>query len=130
MSPETTERSFDELTRGLASGSISRGKAIRLMGAAVVGGVLTSLGIDGEASADQCKRNGKACKKNGQCCSGNCVNVNGTCSACTAGTTPCGTQCCQTGETCVNGACCPNAQVCDINPPFSDVMCCAPGSVC
>ena len=38
MSPETAELSFDELTRGLASGSISRGKALRLMGAALVGG--------------------------------------------------------------------------------------------
>jgi hypothetical protein len=43
MSPEARERSFDELARGLASGSISRGKALRLMGAALVGGVLASI---------------------------------------------------------------------------------------
>ena len=42
MSQQTTNRSFDELTRGLASGSISRSKAIRLMGAALVGGTLAS----------------------------------------------------------------------------------------
>ena len=42
MSQQTSNRSFDELTRGLASGSISRSKAIRLMGAALVGGTLAS----------------------------------------------------------------------------------------
>jgi len=42
VSQQTTNQSFDELTRGLASGSISRSKAIRLMGAALVGGTLAS----------------------------------------------------------------------------------------
>ena len=42
MATETTERSFDELTRGLATGSISRGKALRLMGVALVGSTLAS----------------------------------------------------------------------------------------
>jgi hypothetical protein len=58
MSPHAREHSFDELARGLASGSISRGKAIKLMGAALVGGTLTSFGIGGVAAADQCKRTG------------------------------------------------------------------------
>ncbi len=77
------EHSFDELARGLASGTVSRRKALRLMGAALVGGTLASLGI-GEAAADLCKRNGKACKKDKQCCSGNCEG--GTCAACTVNT--------------------------------------------
>src|SRR5215211_524233 len=70
---------FDELARGLADGSLTRGKALRLMGAALVGGTLGSLGI-GEASADApgCKRNGKHCTRNTQCC-GNLVCVSGTC---------------------------------------------------
>jgi hypothetical protein len=38
MSPEARERSFDELARGLASGSVTRRRALRLMGAALVGG--------------------------------------------------------------------------------------------
>jgi hypothetical protein len=42
MSPEARERSFDALATGLASGSISRGRALRLMGAALVGGTLAS----------------------------------------------------------------------------------------
>jgi hypothetical protein len=124
------ESFFDELARGLADGSVTRGKALRLMGAALVGGTLGSLGIGGEAEADPpgCKRNGKHCTRNNQCCSKNCSSgtcacqqnggscgnnsqccsgncVNGTCSACPVGTTPCGTQCCQTGETCNNDQC-------------------------
>jgi len=43
MSPEARERSFDELARGLANGSISRGKALRLMGAALLGGALAAI---------------------------------------------------------------------------------------
>jgi hypothetical protein len=65
--------SFDELAVGLSSGTLSRGKALKLMGAALVGGALGSLGIR-EASADLCKPEGKACKKNSQCCSGFCFN--------------------------------------------------------
>src|SRR5215217_7401157 len=73
------ESFFDELARGLADGSITRGKALRLMGAALVGGTLASLGI-GEAGADPpgCKRAGKHCTRNDQCC-GSLVCVNGTC---------------------------------------------------
>ena len=96
---------FDDLARGLADGSITRGKALRLMGAAVVGGTLGSLGLGGEASADPpgCKRNGKACKNNGQCCSGNCSG--GTCAAacvsdggaCTGNTDCCSDNCDSSG---------------------------------
>lgn len=118
--------SFDDLARGLADGTITRGKALRLMGAALVGGALGSVGI-GEAAADPpgCKRNGKACKKDTQCCSGNCVNS--TCAACPSETTPCGTECCQTGATCVNGTCCPNAQVCGTG---TSLTCCPSGQEC
>jgi hypothetical protein len=157
MSPEAREHSFDELTRGLASGSLSRGKALRLMGAALVGGTLASLGIGEAAADDECKPTGKKCRKNQQCCSGNCSKsgtsrfgtcacqenggtcssgtqccsgncVSGTCAACPSGTMPCGTQCCQTtGETCVNGECCPNARVCTIG---TSVTCCPEGQEC
>jgi hypothetical protein len=76
VSQETSNRTFDELARGLASGSISRGRALRLMGAALVGGTLASVGIGGVAAADPpgCKRNGKHCKKNEQCCSERCAS--------------------------------------------------------
>jgi hypothetical protein len=78
---------FDELARGLADGSVTRGKALRLMGAALVGSALGSVGIGGEASADPpgCKRNGKTCTRDEQCCSGNCAS--GSCQAQTTTTT-------------------------------------------
>ena len=79
---------FDDLARGLADGSLTRGKALRLMGAAVVGGTLGSLGI-GEASADRpgCKRAGKHCTSDPQCC-GTLVCVSGTCQTQTTTPTP------------------------------------------
>jgi len=84
---------FDDLARGLADGSITRGKALRLMGAAVVGGTLGSLGTGGVAgAAPKCKPAGKHCKRDTQCCSGNCSG--GICASCPAGQ-----------ELCNNGSC-------------------------
>jgi hypothetical protein len=79
---------FDELARGLADGSITRGKALRLMGAALVGGTLGSLGIR-EAAGDPpgCKRIGKNCTRDTQCC-GSLVCPSGTCQTQTTTPTP------------------------------------------
>jgi hypothetical protein len=82
VSTQARGRAFDELATEMASGTLSRGRMLRLMGAALVGGTLGSLG--GIAAADPCKPNGKVCKKNSQCCSGICSS--GTCSACPPGT--------------------------------------------
>jgi hypothetical protein len=105
MSPEARERSFDALATGLASGSISRGRALKLMGAALIGGTLASLGIGG-AAADPpgCKRNGKSCKNNEQCCRKNCDSSSGTCE-CIPDCEPCteDRQCCRDGT----GVCLP-----------------------
>ena len=102
MSPEARERSFDELARGLASGSISRRRALRLMGGVLVGGTLASLGFGGVAGADEeCKPTGRKCRKNQQCCSNNCSKSGtssfGTCAAgCLSDNSPCtaSSQCC------------------------------------
>jgi hypothetical protein len=107
VSQQTTNRSFDELTRGLASGSISRGRALRLMGAALVGGTLASLGI-GEAAADEmCKPTGKKFNKNSQCCSDNCSRSGtsrfGTCAA--ACVPDFGEAGCLADTECCSGAC-------------------------
>ena len=77
MSQDTSKRSFDELARVLASGSVTRGKALRLMGAALLGGTLASLGIRQAAADNLCKPGRKKCNKDKQCCSGACVG--GTC---------------------------------------------------
>ena len=53
MSQQTTNQSLDELAKGLATGTLSRGKALRLMGVALVGGALAS--IPGIAWADGCR---------------------------------------------------------------------------
>ena len=117
MSQETTNRSFDELARGLASGTLSRGKALRLMGAALVGGTLASLGI-GEAAADPpgCKRNGKHCKRDKQCCSGNCEG--GACAPACQDENDCPANQCQQA-TCTNGVCgvenLPNETLCELD---------------
>jgi hypothetical protein len=108
MSEETTNRYFDELASGLASGSISRRRALRLMGAALVGGTLGSFGIGEAAADDLCKPEGKKCRKDAQCCSGNC-STNGTCAACPAGTTLCGGQCV---SSCSEGVLDPNTCQC------------------
>ena len=123
MAREPRESSFDELAIGLASGTLSRGRALRLMGAALVGGTLASLGI-GEAAADPpgCKREGKNCKRDTQCCSGNCEG--GKCAACPSGQVLCpqgycgrypggscaaGELCC--AGNCENGKCCVGSSV-------------------
>jgi hypothetical protein len=87
----TGASSFDELAVGLASGEVSRRRALRLMGAALVGGTLGSLG--GVAGADLCKPNGKVCKKNQQCCSGNCDSSKKCAPACASGQVLCNGNC-------------------------------------
>jgi hypothetical protein len=127
------ESFFDDLARGLADGSITRGKALRLMGAALIGGTLTSFGVDGVAVADdRCKPTAKKCKKNKQCCSGNCSG--GTCAACLSGQVLCNGSCvsnsCSEGQifdptscACV-AQCLPNGGTCT-----PDTQCCS-GTIC
>jgi hypothetical protein len=127
VSQQTTNHSFDELTRGLASGSISRGRALRLMGAALVGSTLGSLG--GVAAADdECKPLERKCRKNHQCCSGNCsksgTSKSGTC-ACQENGGTCGSnsQCCS--GNCSSGTC---AAAC--KPNFTEESLCVADSEC
>jgi hypothetical protein len=110
MSPEARERSFDALATEMASGNLTRGRAIKLMGAALVGGALASIGI-GEAAADNlCKPNGKKCRKDAQCCSGlECVETSSG-RRCAPACVSCGGACASDGECCdglqcINGSC-------------------------
>jgi hypothetical protein len=43
MTEDTRGRSFDALAKGLASGDVSRGKALKLVGAAFLGGMLACI---------------------------------------------------------------------------------------
>jgi hypothetical protein len=100
MSPEAREHSFDELTRGLASGSISRGKALRLMGAALVGGTLASL--PGTAWAARCRSPRIRCR--GQCCATGVTTCVGTGRNKTCACVPIGGSCAADSE-CCSGIC-------------------------
>src|SRR3712207_3314940 len=63
----SSESSFDELARGLATGTISRRKALRLMSGLLVGGALGS--IPGIALADD------RCSEGQTRCGDRCVNL-------------------------------------------------------
>jgi len=76
MSPEARERSFDELASGLASGTLSRGKALRLMAAALLGGALSFTPKVAEA-LPQAIHNPHKCNSAGGCTEGSCCG--GTC---------------------------------------------------
>jgi hypothetical protein len=43
VNPTKVDHSLDNLARGLATGTVSRGKALRLLGAALLGGALASV---------------------------------------------------------------------------------------
>jgi hypothetical protein len=121
------EHSLDELAKGLASGTLSRGRALKLMGGALLGGVLASVpGLAGAAPSTV--RGGKGpCSEGRTNCRGQCVDLS-------TNTNNCG-QCanvCSTGEDCLNGTCV------DPNPPppppptcsSGDCSECAPGYIC
>src|SRR5688500_15788761 len=128
MATQTTQSSLDELAKGLATGTLSRGKAIRWMGGALLGTALAS--IPGVAWADDCRRLGRECRRDSQCCSRNCVRRgDDKVCACPQGRTRCGDRCvnldrnerhcgrcfnrCAEGEQCVDGVCGGGEPICN-----------------
>jgi hypothetical protein len=125
-----SERSFDDLAKGLASGSVSRRRALKMMSGALVGGLLAS--IPGVAFAhhrpDHTGVGGGGCPS-GVTCRGQCCPVGASCAgrgrnqacACPTGQTVCGGACtdlatdvlncgscgnaCATGVSCAGGQC-------------------------
>jgi hypothetical protein len=91
--PSGVITSFDELAKGLATGAVSRGKALRLVAGVLFGGVLAS--VPGIAWADDdCKRFGRRCTRDRQCCSRNCVRRGDDKSCgCPTGNLRCGGRC-------------------------------------
>ena len=154
------ELSLDELAKGLATGTLSRGKAIRWMGGAILGAALAS--VPGVAWANDCRRLGRQCRRDSQCCSGNCIRQgDDKVCACPEGRTPCNDRCvnldrnenhcgacfnrcpedvecvggvcqCPSGTTACGGNCVPNCQSGQALDP-STCQCvpqCGPGVVC
>jgi hypothetical protein len=87
------EHSFDELAKGLANRSLSRGDALKWVGAAIVGGLLAS--IPGVAWASH---------KPSHAPPGQSPPPPPPPPECPS-TQVCGSACCQSGESCVNGTC-------------------------
>jgi hypothetical protein len=124
MTGEARERSFDELARGLADGSLTRGKALKLMGAALLGSVLFS--IPGVAWA---KPKPGTCTKNKHCPAGQTC-VDRQCQA-AVGCTPPGSTGCASGEgTCVATSDGGTACVCSFGCVATSCADCAPTEVC
>jgi len=109
----TTDRSFDELATGLASGTISRRRVLRLMASAVVGAALASVSgvawaAPPEGRGRPCPRGAKKCgdtccfSPEDRCCRGVCTTVGMDRSNCGR----CGNEC-ATGEGCCGGKCVP-----------------------
>ena len=104
----TRERSFDELTKGLAGAAVSRRGALRLLAGALFGGALASApGVAQPAQAATCANGGQSCTAQ-KCCRGfTCLvdQTSGTEKFCCPTAQVCGQTCCPTGGTCVNRQC-------------------------
>jgi Stigma-specific protein, Stig1 len=103
MARETRESSLDELAKGLASGTVSRGKALRWMGAALIGGALAAVpGVAWAAPAEAKPVDQGNCPTARVKCRGRCVNLQSDANNCG--------QCsnvCSAAEVCAGGACVP-----------------------
>jgi len=138
----------DDVSRIVAS-SVSRRKMLGVVGGAVGGAILTSLGLRTSAFAAQtptttkcppgktvcgtyCCDSQQVCVKglccpvgyvncNGKCCGGTCTN--GMC--CGKNLTYCGGVCCPDGIVCCNGKCCGSTSAVCFNG-----TCCGSGIVC
>jgi hypothetical protein len=148
---------FDDVSRVIGS-PVSRRKMIGMVGGAVGGALLTSLGLRAAAgaqtpttkcppgktvcgayccSSDQVCLNGLCCPPdhvncNGKCCGGTCNN--GVC--CGKNLTYCGGACCSEGIICCNGKCCGSTTAVCYNGKccgsgiICNGVCCDPNQVC
>jgi hypothetical protein len=115
MSPEARERSFDELARGLASGTFSRRKAIKFIAATTLGGILGLSGIGtafakNKTCAQWCAAVFGANTPAAGRCTSDAAHGKGLCSSCGAATPPSSVCCTRNSSnncTSYSGASCP-----------------------
>ncbi len=147
----TQEHSFDELAKGVADGTVSRGRMLKVAGTALLGGVL-SAAFPGVAQARRKRRRRFTCTPCGTaaglsptCASGECVIISGGIGCCQSSSsppppgpppgpppppggtcTPFSSNCCDSLATCLPGQClCPGPEVCFVG------RCCLPtGEFC
>jgi hypothetical protein len=135
VSQETTSRSFDELARGLANGSISRRKAIKFIAATTLGGILGLSGMGtafakNKTCAQWCAAVFGANTPAAGRCTSDAAHGTGLCSPSSCGpatlpssvcctrnssnncTSYSGASCCGSDATCLNGSCCAKANAC------------------
>jgi hypothetical protein len=122
--------SFDALAMGLADGTITRSRALKLMGAAVLGGFGAMVGISAAAGNADAKRGGKHKRRQhtkhatsmclftctSGCCVGNDCKAGNTTQFCGTGPNVACTTC-KTGDSCLvdqsgKRQCCPPSRVC------------------
>ncbi len=126
----TGEHSFDELAKGLAADTLTRGRILKLVGAAFLGGVISAT-FPGVAQARR-RRHRSAClfcdPASPTCPSGCCQTITTGIGCCVSS--------CPSGQACVNGTCCPSGRACPnaCCPPNqccgTDGNCCPPGNNC
>ncbi len=154
--PLSEEHSFDELATGLAEGTLTRARALKLVGAALLGGVLSGA-LPGVAEAKKGRKKkrrrrrsplllspppaspppvvsppppGENCSPSNcpeGCCADNLCHTNNP-AACGTG----GGRCvlCPSnaaGTVCLNGGCCPADKVCSVG---ATQTCCAASETC
>jgi hypothetical protein len=124
--------SFDSLSKEVANGSISRGKALKLASAALLGSALGAFSLSEDAQARRRGRNrGSVCRDtrfvDPRCatvgCSQGCAGANCSCIQTTENDFLCTAQFCpQFPTSCTSSTQCPGGQVCMVN------NCCSFGS--
>jgi hypothetical protein len=126
----TTEYSFDALAKGFAEGKLSRRKALRMLGATLVGGVLASVPGGAWAAKPAPCPSGVKCGKN--CCQQPFICSRGKC-ACPTGTTNLGTTCCSNAQVCGQSCGCSSGEGCcsgACTPLNTDANCGSCGNAC
>ncbi len=103
------ENSFDKLAKGLASGTVTRVQALKLVGAAILSGMLLPLFPGRTLGQEECDSDevlcGSECCDPEDCCGTTCCGVAEACCD--------GVVCCGPTEECCYGVCCESGKVCD-----------------